>query len=149
LQTFAVLLSAAALGTWRSVAAMAVYVLAGALGVPWFAGHSSGVSAPSFGYLIGFVVAAMVVGRMAEKGSSRTPAGTALAMLVGSIVIYAIGASWLKVAIGCDWPTAISLGVTPFIVGDLLKLVFATALLPLSWSGLRRAGLLDEPDDRS
>ena len=114
LQTFAVLLSAAALGSLRGALAMLVYALVGMAGVPWFAQGSSGFTAPSFGYIVGFIIAALVVGRIAERGATRTAVRSAGLMIVGNLVIYAVGVTWLKFAIGADWATAIALGATPF-----------------------------------
>ena len=143
LQTFAVLLAGAALGSLRGAAAMALYAVVGMAGVPWFAEGSSGYSAPSFGYIVGFIVAAFVVGRIAEHGATRTATRTAVLMVIGNLVIYAIGATWLAVAIGVDASTAIALGVTPFLIGDAIKIAAAAGLLPLTWKGLRKAGLSD------
>ena len=141
LQTFAVLLTAAALGSVRGVLAMLVYAVAGIVGVPWFAEGSSGFSAPSFGYILGFIAAALVVGRIAEGGATRTPLRTAGLMVVGNLVIYAVGVTWLKFAIDVDWATAIALGLTPFLIGDAIKIAVAAGLLPATWAGLRKLGL--------
>ncbi len=141
LQTFAVLLTGAALGSLRGVLAMTVYAIAGIIGVPWFAEGSSGFSAPSFGYILGFIAAAFIVGRIAEGGATRTAGRTAGLMLVGNVVIYAVGATWLKFALDVDVATAIALGITPFLIGDAIKIAAAAGLLPLTWRGLRKAGL--------
>jgi len=141
LQTFAVLLAASALGSVRGVLSMLVYAIAGIVGVPWFAEGSSGFSAPSFGYILGFIAAAFIVGRIAEGGATRTAARTAGLMIVGSLVIYAVGVTWLKFAIDADWSTAIALGLTPFLIGDAIKIAAAAGLLPLTWRGLRKLGL--------
>ena len=141
LQTFAVLLTAAALGSVRGVLAMLVYAVVGIAGVPWFAEGSSGFSAPSFGYILGFIAAALVVGRIAEGGATRTPLRTAGLMVVGNLVIYAVGVTWLKFAIDVDWATAIALGLTPFLLGDAIKIAVAAGLLPATWAGLRKLGL--------
>lgn len=141
LQTFAVLLTAAALGSRRGVLSMLLYAVLGIVGVPWFAEGSSGFSAPSFGYILGFIVAAAVVGRIAESGATRSPWRTAGLMVVGNVIIYAFGVVWLKFAIGVSLPEAVSLGLVPFLLGDALKIVAAAGLLPLTWSGLRKAGL--------
>ena len=141
LQTFAVLLTGAALGSLRGVMAMGLYAVAGVAGIPWFAEGSSGFAAPSFGYILGFIAAAFIVGRIAENGATRSAARTAGLMVVGNLVIYAIGVTWLKFAIGVDWATAIALGLTPFLLGDAIKIAAAAGLLPLTWKGLRKAGL--------
>ena len=142
LQTFAVLLAGAALGSLRGVLAMAVYAVAGVAGVPWFAEGSSGFAMPSFGYILGFVIAAGIVGRIAEHGATRTAWRTAGLMVVGNLVIYAVGVTWLKYAIDVTWAKALELGVAPFLVGDAIKIALAAGLLPLTWAGLRKAGLL-------
>lgn len=133
LQTFAVLLSAAALGPMRGVAGMALYLLAGAAGVPWFAEQNSGTGFASFGYIIGFVLAAALVGALARRGADRTVPGTLLTMILGNLVIYAIGVPYLAQAIGVDLGEAVGLGVTPFLIGDGLKILLAAGLLPAAW----------------
>ena len=104
LQTFAVLLVGASLGSLRGALSMVVYLLAGMVGVPWFAEGSSGYS-PSFGYIIGFIVAAFIVGRLAERGATTTALRTAGLMVIGNLAIYAVGVTWLKFAIDADWAT--------------------------------------------
>lgn len=144
LQTFAVVLAAGVLGSMRGTLAMLVYAVAGIAGVPWFAEHSSGYSAPSFGYVVGFVVAAWVVGRIAENGATRSFARSVGLMVLGSVIIYAIGATWLKIALDLPWfgvESAWAFGVKDFIAGDVVKVLAAAGLLPLIWTGLRKAGL--------
>ena len=143
LQTFAVLLTGAALGSMRGAISMALYAVVGMVGVPWFAQGSSGYAAPSFGYILGFIVAAFIVGRIAENGATRSVPRTAGLMIIGNLVIYAIGVTWLKFALGVDFATAIALGATPFLIGDAIKIAAAAGLLPLTWRGLRKAGLTD------
>jgi biotin transport system substrate-specific component len=138
LQTFAVLLVGAALGTWRGMASMVVYAAAGTAGVPWFSAGSSGWSQASYGYILGFIVPAGLVGRLAERGATRTPVRMAGLMLMGNIAIYAIGVTYLKFAIDASWATALSLGVIPFLLGDALKIVLAAGLFPATWRLVRR-----------
>ena len=133
LQTFTVLLSAAALGPMRAASAMLIYLLAGMAGVPWFSGQTSGWGFPSFGYVIGFVVAATLVGLLARRGSDRSVPGVIGTMVAGNLVIYAIGVPYLAVAIGVGLPEAIALGVLPFLIGDALKILLAAGLLPAAW----------------
>jgi biotin transport system substrate-specific component len=141
-QTFAVLLTAAALGTWRGIASMLLYAAMGLVGVPWFAGGSTafkeGALVVSFGYVLGFIAAAALVGWLAERGNTRTPLRTAGLMVVGNAVIYAIGASWLAVALAVPMAEALSLGVTPFLLGDALKVALAAGLFPLAWRAVER-----------
>ena len=141
LQTFAVLLVGAALGTWRGVASMVAYAAVGVAGVPWFSGGSSGWGGASFGYILGFIVAAGVVGRLAERGATLTAVRTAGLMVIGNLVIYAIGVTYLKFAIDVTWGSAIALGVAPFLIGDALKIALAAGLLPGTWRILARSGL--------
>lgn len=137
-QTFAVLLAAGVLGTVRGILSMLLYLAVGVVGVPWFAGGTSGAGGASFGYIVGFVVAAGVVGWLADRGATRTPLRTAGVMVLGNVVIYAIGVTWLKVAIGSTWATAVSLGMTPFLIGDLIKVALAAALFPAAWRLVQR-----------
>jgi len=136
-QTFSVLLSAGALGFRRGVAASALYVLIGAIGLPVFAGGKHGldiVLGASGGYLIGFVVASAIVGRLAELGWDRTIFGAIGAMLFGSLAIYAIGVPWLAyVAYGGDLNAAYQTGMQTFLLWDALKLALAAAAFPAAW----------------
>jgi biotin transport system substrate-specific component len=141
LQTFAVLLVGAALGSLRGVLSMVIYLLVGMVGVPWFAEGSSGFSSASFGYILGFIVAAFIVGRLAERGASTTAARSAALMVIGNLAIYAVGVTWLKFAVDVNWATALSLGVVPFLIGDAVKIALAAGLLPLSWRGLEKLQL--------
>jgi len=149
LQTFAVVLAAGVLGSLRGAAAMALYGLLGSVGLPWFAGGESGAGGPAFGYVIGFVVAAFVVGRLAESGATRTFWRSAGLMILGSVIIYGIGATWLKYDLGLPWfgeASAWAYGVRDFLVGDAIKIAAAAGLLPLTWRLLRRTGLTgDKP----
>ncbi|WP_433077887.1 biotin transporter BioY [Dactylosporangium sp. CA-052675] len=137
-QTLAVLLVGAALGPARGVASMALYLAVGALGVPWFAGGTSGAGVVSFGYVIGFVLAGAVVGALARRGGDRTPLRTAGTMVLGNLCIYAIGVPYLALAAHLPLTRALAAGVVPFLVGDALKVLLATALLPAAWAVVRR-----------
>ncbi len=141
-QTFAVLLTAASLGMWRSIASMALYAVAGLAGVPWFAGGATafneGALVASFGYILGFVAAAALVGYLAERGATRTALRTAGLMVVGNLVIYSVGVSWLKSSLGVSWNLAFEYGLTPFLAGDALKIALAAGLFPLAWRWVDR-----------
>jgi biotin transport system substrate-specific component len=136
-QTFGVLLSAGALGFRRGLAASALYVIIGAVGLPVFAGGKHGldiVLGASGGYIIGFVVASAIVGRLAELGWDRTIFGAIGAMLFGSLAIYAIGVPWLAyVAYGGDLNSAYQTGMQTFLLWDSLKLALAAAAFPAAW----------------
>ncbi|MFC7385884.1 biotin transporter BioY [Sphaerisporangium rhizosphaerae] len=130
LQTFAVLLAGAALGLPRAFLGMSLYLLIGQLGVPWFA--SSGGNA-TLGYVVGFILAASVVGALAGRGGDRTPVRTLATMTLGTVLIYAVGLPWLMVATGMDFPAAFAAGVVPFLIGDAIKVLAAAGLLPAAW----------------
>jgi biotin transport system substrate-specific component len=133
MQTFVVLLSGAALGSWRGGAAMLLYLVAGSLGVAWFAGGTSGFGGPTFGYIIGFVVAATVVGALASRGADRTVSGAIAIMVVGNLIIYAIGVPWLMASMGMPLFVALEAGLWRFVIGDALKIALAAGILPLTW----------------
>jgi biotin transport system substrate-specific component len=135
-QTFGVLLSAGALGFRRGIAATGLYLALGAIGLPVFAHGSHGteiIVGATGGYLVGFVIAAGVVGRLAELGWDRNLIGGLGAMAIGSALIYAVGIPWLMVATTMDLQTAISEGLTPFLLGDAVKLALAAAAFPVAW----------------
>jgi biotin transport system substrate-specific component len=133
LQTLAVLLVGASLGTVRGLLSMLLYVAAGSAGLPWFASHGHGWGGPSFGYLLGFVVAAGVVGELARRRNDRAVLSTIGVMVVGTAIIYIAGASWLAADLNLSTAKAIDLGVTPFLLGDALKLALAAITLPAAW----------------
>ena len=133
LQTLTVLLAGAALGPLRGGLSMGLYLVVGVAGVPWFAQQNSGLGFVTFGYVVGFVLAAILVGWLARRGADRTFSGTIGAMVLGNLVIYAVGVPYLAWALGVDLGEAIRLGALPFLAGDALKIVLAAGLLPLAW----------------
>lgn len=137
-QTFAVLLSGAALGLNRSVLSMALYALAGVVGVPWFAEGTSGWHTASFGYVLGFILAGAAVGALAARGADRSPIKTVATMTLGTLLIYAVGVPWLMAMTHADLGAALKMGVRPFLVGDALKVLLAAGLLPGAWRLVRR-----------
>lgn len=144
-QTFGVLLTAGALGGRRGAAAAFLYVAIGVVGLPAFADGRGGVDAivsvdggrlilgATGGYLIGFVVAAAIVGRLAERHWDRRLPRAVTAMLVGSVAIYAVGLPWLAVATGYSAAETVAKGLAPFVIGDLVKLGLAGLTLPAAW----------------
>jgi biotin transport system substrate-specific component len=135
-QTFGVLLGGMALGARRALIGMLLYVVVGLAGVPWFAGHTGGfgvLGAPSFGYLVGFVVAAAALGVLAERGLDRKLPLALLAMVAGTAIIYFFGVTWLWNSLHISYVTALKLGLLPFLIGDALKAVLAAGLLPGAW----------------
>ncbi len=139
--TFAVLLSGVVLGSRAGAASQVVYVILGGMGLPFFAGGTSGwevVTGSTAGYLVGFIVAAAIVGRMAESKADRKVRTAVPAFLVGSAVIYLFGAIGLMVVLDVGAAESIRLGVSPFIAGDIAKAVLAGLLLPAAWNLVRR-----------
>lgn len=140
-QTLGVLLLGAAYGARMGVLTTGAYAVLGVAGLPLFAGGGSGVAylvGPTGGYVIGFVAAAALLGALAERGWDRSFARAALAMLLATGVIYLFGVAWLSVALGGNLTAAIAAGLTPFVVGDLIKLGVAVTLLPNAWRLLGR-----------
>jgi biotin transport system substrate-specific component len=139
LQTFAVLLVGAALGSKRGLLSMALYAIVGMAGVPWFADQRSGWAFASFGYVIGFLLAAYLVGRLAERGADRTLPKSIGLMVLGNLAIYAVGVPGLMLFTGMPLLKALTLGVVPFLIGDAIKIIVAAGLLPAAWKALSRA----------
>jgi len=139
LQTAAVLLTGTALGAGRGFASMALYLAAGAIGIGVFADGSSGLESsiggltPTVGYLLAFIVAATLCGRLAERQWERTRTGAFLLMLLGSFVIYLIGVPVLAVIARMDLSDAIYWGAIVFVPWDLAKVVVATFAFPFAW----------------
>ena len=137
LQTFGVLLSAGALGFRRGLAATLLYVALGVIGLPILANGDHGLArllGASGGYLVGFVVASAVVGRLAELGWDRNIAGAVGAMVLGSLVIYAVGVPWLAyVAFDGDLMQAFEKGMRTFLLWDGVKLLLAAVAFPAAW----------------
>jgi biotin transport system substrate-specific component len=139
-QTFAVLLVGALLGSRRGALSAGLYLAEGALGLPVFAGGSGGLArlfGPTGGYLLGFVVAAGVVGWLCESGWDRRLPTAILAMLIGNGLIYLFGLPWLARFVGPE--RALAAGLWPFLAGDLIKIALAALALPLAWRWTRLA----------
>lgn len=142
MQTFAVLLSGALLGKIRGGASQLTYLLMGLAGFSWFArgGGITYILSPTFGYILGFVLAAHLVGYWAERGWDKNIKTAILAMLIGNILIYIPGLFWLARFVGFE--KVLSVGFYPFIIGDLLKILLAGLLLPIGWKIIKIANLL-------
>jgi len=138
LQTYAVLVVAVALGR-LAAPALGLYVLEGVAGLPVFAGGTAGAAVlfgPRGGYLAGFVLAAAIVGALAEHGWDRHVLTALAAMLAGEVAIYALGLPWLARFVPAE--RVLDVGLMPFIAGDLVKLVLAAATPLVAWRALAR-----------
>lgn len=143
MQTLVVLLLGFAYGPALAGATIALYLLQGALGLPVFQGTpEKGIGlaymmGPTGGYLAGFFVAAVVCGKLAQRGWDRRFSTMALGMVIGNAIIYALGLAWLGSLIGWDKPV-LQFGMIPFLVGDLIKIAIAVALVPMIWKRVNR-----------
>ena len=138
-QTFGVLLVGAALGSKRGAASLASYLTLGIFGLPFFAGGAHGldiVLGATGGYLIGFVMAAYIIGLMAERGLERNMRTSVIPFLVGTVIIYVCGVAWLAVFLG-SFNKAVAGGLLPFLAGDAIKLAAASLVLPAAWKFVR------------
>jgi biotin transport system substrate-specific component len=142
--TFAVLTIGAAYGARLGLVTILGYMLIGALGFDVFAGSSAEKFGLTYmmggtgGYLVGYVLATVALGLAAQRGYDRSVGGMALALLVGNALIYVPGLLWLGVLYGWDKPI-LEWGLTPFLIGDVIKLALAALLVPAVWKLVGRA----------
>lgn len=139
LQPFGVILLGALLGSKRGAISVTAYLFEGALGWPVFAGGSAGFYhfvGPTGGYLIGFVLSAYVIGLLLERGWKESYRKTLFALILGSATLLAVGALWLSFYVGAS--NALLMGVYPFLVGSVLKIFAAAALIPTGWKALSK-----------
>lgn len=143
MQTFVVLAIGMAYGWRLGAATIMLYLAEGLLGLPVFSGtpeRGIGLAymfGPTGGYLLGFLFAAVTVGWLAERGWDRNVLSTLAAMTLGTAIIFIMGYIWLGSVIGWDKPI-LALGVTPFLLGAVLKIALAAATLPFAWKLLKR-----------
>jgi biotin transport system substrate-specific component len=140
-QTLAVLLVGSVLGATRGAISLIVYFSMGAAGMPVFSAATSLSFGPTFGYLVGFVAAAAAVGYLSERGWHKSVAGVLGSFAIANSIIYLFGLPWLAFVLGNlgapnDLAAVTAAGLAPFIVGDVLKMILAAALLPLAWKYL-------------
>jgi biotin transport system substrate-specific component len=135
-QTFAALTVGAALGWQRGAASLALYMVAGMAGMPWYADGGSGFDFPSFGYVVGFVFAAAIVGALASRGGDRSPLRTIGTMLVGNAIVYVFGLAYLMYDLDLGLGTAWDIGMKNYLLGDGLKILLAAGCLPALWRGV-------------
>lgn len=142
-QTAAVLLVGTALGWRLGAASMLLYLLIGAAGGPVFSSGAHGIEqifGYTGGYLIAFVLAAALVGRLAERGWDRSPISTAALMVLGNLLIYAIGVPVLAIVTRMSASDATWYGAVVFVPWDAFKVLVAAGLLPLAWRAIGRRG---------
>ncbi|MFC7877852.1 biotin transporter BioY [Isoptericola sp. NPDC057391] len=140
-QTMAVLLVGATLGATRGAASMSLYALLGMIGLPVFSDASGGMSVvlgTTGGYIVGFVAAAALVGRLAERRWERTFLKGLVTFLAGTAVTFAVGLPWLAVVAGLDLQATIAHGLAPFVLPGILKAAVVAGLLPAAWKGAER-----------
>ena len=142
-QTLGVLLVGAAFGPGLGAVTIGLYLLEGAVGLPFYAGGAHGVSvlgaaSASGGYLWGFVLASAIVGWLSRRGWDRSMRSSISAMFIGEVVLYVVGVAWLMHALGVPLEKGLEFGLYPFVIGDAIKLLIAAALLPGAWKLLRR-----------
>jgi biotin transport system substrate-specific component len=140
-QTFAVLLVGASLGTVRGGSSALLYVLIGIAGAPVYADGAHGlaqITGASGGYLVGFVLAAAITGRLAERRWDRRFSSAIGAILTGNVIIFLTGLPWLAVALDTNLEKTLEYGLYPFIPGEILKLYLAAAVLPIAWRYVRK-----------
>ncbi len=146
-QTLGVMLAGGLLGTRIGTLALGLYIAQGAIGFPFFADGRSGVevlAGSTAGYLLGFVLAAALVGYLAERGWDRGFWSTVAAMVLGTVLIYVPGVLWLSTfplgdgSAPMGLSRAIELGVTPFLFGAVVKIALAALVLPGGWNLLKR-----------
>lgn len=138
MQTLVVLMIGMSFGTRLAGITVLLYLVDGALGLPVFAGGAglAYMMGPTGGYLLGFLVAAVVLGQLAEKGWGKSLGTTIAAMVIGNVVIYMFGLFWLSQIIGLE--KAVQFGLMPFVYGDVLKIVIAAGLLPFAWKAVQK-----------
>lgn len=140
-QSFAVLLTGALLGSRLGAAAVIAYLIEGALGLPFFAGGGAGIVrffGPTGGYLVAFPAAAFIVGAFAEHGWDKRYPTAVAAMAIGSVVILFGGWAWFTILTNTPPVTAFQIAVAPFLIGDVVKIALAAAVLPTGWALLKR-----------
>lgn len=142
LQTLVVLVVGMAYGWKLAGATVVLYLLEGAMGLPVFANTpEKGIGlaymmGTTGGYLLGFLIAAVTVGYLAERGWDRNIFTTAAAMFIGNVLIYVPGLLWLGSVAGWENPI-LKWGLTPFLMGDLFKLILAALFMPMIWSFIK------------
>jgi biotin transport system substrate-specific component len=140
-QTLGALLIGTAYGSGLGLTTLATYLVIGIAGAPVFTGGSAGLvhlTGATGGYLIGMLVSAAITGQLAARKWDQKIATALPSMLLGEMAIFAFGLAWLKIDLGKSWSWTIAAGLTPFILGEVIKIAIAASALPLLWRGIRR-----------
>ena len=139
MQTLVVLLSGALLGSKKGAASQLFYLFGGLAGISWFSrgGGIAYILSPTFGFIVGFVFAAYLVGWLCEKGFDKKIKTAIIAMFAGNMVLYLPGLFWLAKFIGFN--KVLAIGFYPFMIGDMLKILLAGVILPLAWRIIKRS----------
>lgn len=149
MQTFVVLLIGAAYGWRLGGLTLLAYLAEGFAMLPVFSGPVAGPGyfvppSPTMGFIYGFVLAAVATGWMVEHGWGRPLWRLVVALAVGSVIPFVTGVAWLAALIGQDGPMglerAVAVGLTPFILGAVVKLALAAAVITAGWQGVRGSG---------
>ena len=141
-QTLGVVLTAAALGPLRGTAVQVFYILAGAVGLPFYSEASGGydvVFGATGGYVVGFIPAAYLIGLAAKHGADRRLWQSLPLFVAGQAVIFAVGVPWLAASTGQSLPWALENGFYPFILGGVVKAALAAVVLGGAWQVVRRS----------
>jgi biotin transport system substrate-specific component len=147
-QTFAVMLIGASCGALRGLAGMTLYVAVGFLGAPVFSPDprtgqartgEQMLAGVSFGYILGMALAVVIVGWLSSRNWDRSVRSAVPQMILGNLVIYAVGVPWLGFAAGFGPAEALAKGLVPFLIGDAVKIALAAGLLPAAWRLVGRA----------
>jgi len=140
-QTFAVLLTGALLGSRLGAAAVIAYLIEGAVGLPFFAGGGAGLVrffGPTGGYLVAFPAAAFITGAFSEHGWDKRYPPAVAAMAIGSVIVLLGGFAWYSILTNTPPLAAFKIAVMPYLVGDVIKIALAAAVLPTGWALLKR-----------
>ncbi len=141
-QTLGVLLLATAYGANLGAATFALYLLIGLAGAPVFANQGHGIErliGPTGGYLVGMLIASWVLGSLAGRKWDQRFLSAITTMFIGNVIIFTFGLIWLHEYTGKDWAWTFSAGLTPFIFGEILKIVIAGTSLPALWKVVGRS----------
>jgi biotin transport system substrate-specific component len=140
-QTFAVLLVGGALGSLCGLASMSLYMLMGIVGLPVYANQAHGfeiIKGATGGYIVGFLVAGLLVGYLADRGWDQKFSTSGTMMLTGNVIIFLVGIIWLQQVLHTSLADTLKFGLYPFVPGEIVKLYLAAALLPGAWALVRR-----------